>query len=65
MRYEPVSDFPPHRAPGISNVNTVLTLLRSQPDTKPPLLLVITWSLVAAGLWILINRYAGRLVWWW
>ncbi|MBN4096728.1 MULTISPECIES: hypothetical protein [Methylobacterium] len=46
-------------------MNTVLTLLRSQPGTKPPLLLVITWSLVAAGLWILINGYAGRLVWWW
>jgi len=46
-------------------VNTVLAHLRRQPGSKPPLLLVITWSLIAAGLWILINSLAGRVVWWW
>ncbi|WP_267359432.1 MULTISPECIES: hypothetical protein [unclassified Methylobacterium] len=49
----------------VQMVNLASTSHRRKTGTKPPVLLVLLWPSATIALWLLINTYAGRPVWWW
>ncbi|MCJ2049534.1 hypothetical protein [Methylobacterium sp. J-070] len=46
-------------------MNDRLMTLRRKANAKPPLMLVIGWTVVTIAIWVAVNNAAGRLVWLW